>query len=65
MTLENRRPQLYTARERRAWRQGFASGVEHCTKQLELFRIRFTCRGVRVDEPTHWPVVDRGSRRSA
>jgi hypothetical protein len=46
-----------TPGERRAWRSGFIAGIEHCTGQLELFRIRFTARGVDIDAPRHWPSV--------
>lgn len=44
-----------TSRERRIWRAGFVAGVEHCQQQLELFRIRFTARGVEIDAPKFWP----------
>lgn len=43
-----------TPGERRAWRAGFIAGVEHCTEQLELFRIRFCARGVEIDAPVEW-----------
>jgi hypothetical protein len=43
-----------TPGERRAWRAGFTAGVEHCTAQLELFRIRFCARGVEIDAPINW-----------
>lgn len=57
-----RAPKLLTPSERRAWRLGFLAGVEHSTKQLELFRIKFACRGVTIDAPTSWPVVARERR---
>lgn len=46
-----------TAGERRAWRSGFIAGVEHAGAQLELFRIRFSARGVEIDAPKFWPSV--------
>jgi hypothetical protein len=56
-------PKPLTPGERRAWRAGFLAGVEHATKQLELFRIKFACRGVDIDVPQHWPTVERSERR--
>jgi hypothetical protein len=54
-----------TPGERRAWRQGFAEGVRHSAQQLELFRIRFACRGIDIDAPIRWPTVTRGEKRAA
>lgn len=33
---------------------GFAAGVEHSARQLELFRIRFVARGVAIEAPREW-----------
>lgn len=53
----NARSARLTPGERKAWRSGFIAGVEHCTQQLELFRIRFSVRGVEIDAPKYWPSV--------
>lgn len=52
-----------TARERRAWKMGFAAGLAEGARQLELFRIRVAGKSVAIDVPANWPA--RPERRAS